>query len=858
LAHLREPDVSQAAEARYRLPRSVIPSRYDLFVSTDLDGGTFHGTLDATVDVREPVRSITLNVIALDLSDGALRREGRELPVTEMRPDEEIERVVLSLPEDAEPGEWVLHLAFSGKLSDKLAGYYRSTYTDDDGRTQTIAVTHFEPTDARRAFPCWDEPDLKAVFSVTLETEKGLLAVSNTPELSREPAGDGRVRVRFADTMIQSPYLVAYVVGRLELTEPLDVGGVPTRIAHVPGKGHLTRYALESGAASLAFFADYYGRGYPEKKVDHVAIPDFAQGAMENTGCITYREAYLLIEPSQATQQEQVAVTETVAHELAHMWFGDLVTMRWWNGLWLNEAFATFMAMLATDAERPDWRIWTAFARDRTIALDVDSLESTRSIEYPVHSPDDAAGMFDTLTYTKGGAILRMIQTYLGEERFRDGIHRYLSDHEYANTETHDLWDALEAQTGEPVRRIMDGWIFQGGYPILTVSAEDGQIRFEQRRFLQSGAEDRTVWDVPLLVRQTDGSGSNTDAVLIEPAGTMLPMRSAEATVVANAAGSSFLRVLYDQRLRERLLMGLGSLSAVERHQVVDDEWAAVVAGMSGAGSFLDLVRSFASEDDLYVWQAILGGLGWLDRFVEGTARERFQSEVRELVGPALSRLGMDPAPDEEDLTRALRGQLVQSIAVLGNDAGVIAGSRELFSAVRAGEDLDPQLASAAISVVAATGNPADYEIFLAASKDSPTPQDELRYLMGLTAFRDRALLERTVTSTLTEDVRPQDGPFLLARSTMNRDNGDLAWAFMRDHWDEATARFADSNIMSMVSGVRFLTLPEQQEEAEAFFKEHPVPQAGKMLDQMLERQRIAVALRRRVEPELADRFGSA
>ena len=316
------------------------------------------------------------------------------------------------------------------------------------------------------------------------------MALSNGPEIEREPIGDGRVRVRFADTMSMSTYLVAFVVGRLEITDPIDVDGVPLRLVHLPGKGHLARFALEAGEFSLRFFTEYYGIPYPDRKVDFVAIPDFAQGAMENTGLITYRESLLLVDPEHATQPELENIADVVAHELAHQWFGNLVTMRWWNGIWLNEAFATFMALVTVDAWRPDWEQWNTFARGATAAKEVDALRSTRAIEYPVHSPDDASGMFDVLTYQKGAAILRMLEQYLGADRFREGIRLYLARHAYGNTETHDLWHAIEEASGEPVRRIMDQWIWQGGYPLVTASPSADGVRLDQRRFLADGGTD--------------------------------------------------------------------------------------------------------------------------------------------------------------------------------------------------------------------------------------------------------------------------------------------------------------------------------------------------------------------------------
>ena len=311
-----------------------------------------------------------------------------------------------------------------------------------------------QTTDCRRVFPCWDEPEFKAVFAISLVIDPDLLAVSNAPELSRTVTEGGRHRVRFADTMLMSSYLVAMVVGPLAATAPIDVDGTPLRVVHVPGNEHLTGFALDAAAASLRFFEQFYGIRYPSDKIDLVALPDFAAGAMENLGCITFREAYLLIDPATSTKAEQQHVVDIVAHELAHMWFGDLVTMAWWNGIWLNEAFATFMDVAATDAYRPDWQRWTSFAIERSAAFEIDALTSSRPVEYEVRSPDDADGMFDVLTYQKGGALLRMLQQYLGEERFREGIRHYLVLHSYASTETGDLWDAIEHVTGEPVRRL--------------------------------------------------------------------------------------------------------------------------------------------------------------------------------------------------------------------------------------------------------------------------------------------------------------------------------------------------------------------------------------------------------------------
>ena len=841
------------SEAQYRLPRPVIPSRYDIRLSPDLAAGTFSGDIDITVDLVEPVTEIVLNTKELELGGGSLTRsgDGHVIEVQKVVNDAEAERATLELGEEAEAGRWVLGLSYRGPLNDRLTGFYRSRF-EQDGAERLIAASHFEATDARMAFPCWDEPDLKAAFRVAIEVEDDQIALSNGPEVAREPAGEGRQLIRFAETMPMSTYLVALVVGPLTLTQPRDVNGIPVRVASRPGTAHLATFALEASEFCLTWFGDYYGIPYPEAKLDNVALPDFAQGAMENLGCVTYREALLLIDPEGSTTLERVDVFDTVAHELAHMWFGDLVTMRWWNGIWLNEAFATFMSHLCTDAAHPEWRVLDAFTRARANAFEVDALETTRAIEYPVHSPDDASGMFDTLTYTKGGSVLRMLEQWLGPERFRDGIRRYLRAHAYGNTETHDLWDALEEETGSPVRRVMDAWIFQPGYPAISVRRDGDRLRFSQRRFVPSDPGDPTVWPVPLIVRQVTNGLEVVDRILIEPEGSDLPLAGEDAIVVANAGGASFVRTFYDDELRSRLVSAaFERLTAIERQCLVDDAWAAVVAGDAPASSFVDLVADFGAETDPSVWQAIVTGLSWCDRFLEGAARERFRDFVRDLVRPAFERVGWDAIEGEPELDRELRGDLVRTLGVLGDDPETQAHARE----AERDPASDPSVAAAAIDVVAHAGGPEDHARFVLRSKDAPTPQEQLRYLVALARFRDPVLMDRTLASTLSDDIRAQDAPYVIARSLINRELGVAAWRFVATRWDELSDRLAASNMISMVSGARWITTPDDVANVQAFFREHDLPQNRRMLQQMLERQRVYAALRERAVTDLAARF---
>ena len=846
-------EASSGEEADYRLPGSVVPRRYDLTMEPDLASATFTGTEAVTVDVLEAVDEVVLNAAELEIDEAWMAGpEDARLDAT-ARLDEASERLTLALSGQAAPGSWTVHLRFRGVLNDKLRGFYRSTFKDGDGTEHVIATTQMEPVDARRAFPCWDEPDRKAVFAVTLVVAEDLLALSNGAQLSEEPTGDGRRAVRFVDTIPMSTYLVAFVVGPLVATAPVDVDGVPLRVVHAPGKDHLTNYALEVGAFCLRWFADYYGIAYPGGKLDLVAIPDFAAGAMENLGAITFREAVLLVDPEAVTQLELQRVADVVAHEIAHMWFGDLVTMKWWNGLWLNEAFATFMELAAIDAFKPEWHRWVAFTNERSAAFAVDSLGSTRPIEYPVRSPAEAEGMFDVLTYQKGASVLRMLEQYLGTEGFRAGIRRYLSARQFANAETTDLWDAIEEATGEPVRRIMDSWIFQGGYPIVAASRGDGgRLALEQQRFSFAGADEvpPATWSVPLLV----SAGNGTDRVLLEQAAHTADLALDGDVAVLNAGGHGFYRVRYSPELLERLQAALPDLAPIERALLVDDTWAAVLAGETPASAFLDLASAYRDETDRTVWTTLAMALGQIDRILDGEARERFRGFVRDLASPAFDRLGWTPQPDEDELTRQRRGTLLTLLGVVGDDPGVQARAREVHDQHLADPNaVDPNVAAAVVGVVAASGTTADYEAFLERFRTVDSPQESLRYLYALAAFPDPELAQRTLDLTLGHDIRTQNAPFVLLLVLGNRDHGPLAWAHMKAQWDALNDALPHNAIPRMLGGITGLNTPELAADTAAFLADHPVPQGTRVVQQHLERQRVNVALRAREAARVAE-----
>jgi puromycin-sensitive aminopeptidase len=848
-------------ENPHRLPRDVVPRRYDLTLEPDLAAATFSGRETIAVEVLESTSDVVLNAVEIEI-DEAVATVGGERLVASVALDEATERATLTFDRPLPSGDVTLDLRFRGVLNDKLVGFYRSTFTDDAGATQVLATTQMEATDARRAFPCWDEPDAKAVFAVTLVVPDDLLAISNAGEIDRTPAGAGRVAVRYADTMPMSTYLVAFVVGPLVATAPVDVDGKPLRVVCPPGKEHLTGFALEVGEFALRFFTDWFGMVYPGDKLDLVAIPDFAFGAMENLGCVTFRERLLLIDPATATQSELQAVVDVIAHELAHMWFGDLVTMKWWNGIWLNEAFATFMEMTCTDAFRPEWQRWVDFGLSRSAAFDTDALGSTRPIEYPVVSPADADGMFDVLTYEKGASVVRMLEQYLGADRFRDGIRRYMAHHQYGNTETSDLWDALEAETGEPVRRIAESWIFRGGFPEVSVEAtgDPGKLRFSQRHFGYGTPDDGARWAIPLVVGHRDDGAETSHTGLLDGDDVVLGVGDGQAGaappwVNANFGAHGFYRVRYAPDLLDALLGHLGDLTPLERYVLVDDVWASVLAGTTEATAFVATAERFGDERDLSVWERITGGIGQLDQLVDGDAAVALHSRTAALIGPVRAELGAESAAGDDDRTRTLRGVLLQAAALHADDGAARERAGDLLDQfLRHPPSVDPSLASPALTVSATLGDVALHERLVHHYRTADNPQDRQRLLFSLARFRDPAALQRTLDLTLSADVRTQDAPYVLSQTLANRDNGAAAWAFVAGHWDEIVQRFPANSLARLVGGVRAVRDRALAEEIDGFLAAHPLPQGELQVRQHVERMWVTVGLAERE----ADRFPAA
>ncbi|HEX4127166.1 MAG TPA: M1 family metallopeptidase [Acidimicrobiales bacterium] len=833
----------------FRLPRTIEPEIYHIEMEPDVASATFSGTVRIDAIVHETSDQIVLNAAELAISDVEVLTADGTTVLCSVSFNDELEQVTFQPADLLPPGPSTISCRFSGTLNDKLRGFYRSSYTGPDGASQTMATTQFESVDARRSFPCFDEPDRKAVFEITLIVGPDVDAISNSPVVAVDQVEHKR-RIRFAPTMKMSTYLVAFVVGKLEMTETVDVDGVPLRVVCTPGKLPLADFALEVGAFALQFFTEYFNIPYPGDKVDLVAIPDFAAGAMENLGCITFRDTALLIDKDGAARAELERVADVIAHELAHMWFGDLVTMGWWEGIWLNEAFATFMATLCIDAFRPSWDRWIGFAPSREAALNVDALHLTRPIEYPVGPPKEAEGMFDVLTYEKGCGVLRMLEQHIGAEVFRDGVRTYLKAHAYGNTVTSDLWDALEDASGAPVRDVMDTFILQGGHPLVSLH---GDVLSQQPFALgpvPAGATSSIgkEWRVPVAVRALPGDGQPGAPMrhLVLDAEPEPVPEAARGLAVVNAGGWGIFRVGYETAHRSALAAQLPELTPLERANLVADTWATTLAGLSTLKEFLVLAARLGDEPEPAAWAPVGGALVLTKRIATAAQEDALHKAVRVLIGPTHRRLGFDATPGESDRTPTLRALAIHLMGTVGADPEVRAEAARRFDSSPlgggTGDPIPPDIESATLAVVSQLVRPGDYDALLERYRNAATPQEEMRSLGALAGFPDVDLCLRTFDLAMTE-VRSQNGFAVLGSLLTNSVGNQAVWTRLTENWEAVLDRFPKNAPPRIVEAVSALCGDAKfAEEAIAFLDAHPLASGPRRVAQSVERLRINVA----------------
>ena len=680
-----------------------------------------------------------------------------------------------------------------------------------------------------------------------------MVAVSNTPILEQAGLDAGCKSVMFNRTPIMSTYLMAFVVGDLSYIEQEAVNNTTVGVWTTRGKEAQGRFALETSARMLEFFNDYFGIPYPLEKLDHIAIPDFAAGAMENWGCITYRETALLVDPENSSAGTRQRVAEVVAHEMAHMWFGDLVTMEWWDDLWLNESFASWMGTKATDWAFPEWDMWTQFVNmDTNRALSLDGLKNSHPIEQEVKDPAEISQLFDAISYSKGASVIRMLEQFLTPDVFRQGLHQYLTANQYANARTEDLWAALEDASQLPVTAIMNTWTDQMGYPVLNVETrEEGdhlelaltQERFVYDNLLGESEPEGLVWQVPVGISHSGGAES---LVMNEPqARVQLPRPSGgDSWFKVNPSQTGFFRVNYSEDDWQRLIPAISALTlpATDRLGIQNDAYALSKAGLLPITQFLEIAAAYENETDASVWSDLASNLRDIELLVaEEPCHENFRDFARKLFGPAARRIGWDAREGEGHLDALLRSTVLGQAGGYG-DEELLGQATERFKAYLGdSSSLPPDLRGVVFSLAAQAGNQQTYDQLWDLERQSDLQEEKIRLLLAVSRFTQPDLLLETLRRTLTDDVRSQDTISVVTAVAANLKGRHLAWQFVQDNWAEFDRRYGDGGfgIMRLVSVCGNFVDAAKIEEVETFFAEHPAPAAERTIRQALERVRL-------------------
>jgi len=837
--------LSSPASAQ-RLPGGVAPDHYDLAFVVDLVHERFDGTETIRVTVAAPTTRIVLHALDIDFREVKIGAGATAQKAT-VTSDAAAQTATFTVARPIAAGKTEIHVRYGGTLNSQLRGFYISKT-----KVRKYAVTQFESTDARRAFPCFDEPAYKATFALTLTIDRGDIAISNGKVVSDAPGpAPTQHTMVFAPTPKMSSYLVAIAVGDFTCLDGA-AEAVPIRICATPDKRDLGRIALESAQQILKFYNSYYSIKYPFGKLDVVAVPDFAAGAMENTAAIFYRETDLLADSKSAPADTRKKILAILAHEMAHQWFGDLVTMQWWDDIWLNEGFATWMANKPVDAGHRDWNVDVDEAEENQQALALDSLNATRPIHVDVETPAQIDEAFDAITYQKGAAVLRMVESFVGAETFRKGVNAYLQTHAYGNATSEDFWKALSAASGKPVERILPTFVNQPGVPLVSVSlacAGGGtSVTLRQERFfVDAGHNEAGRWQMPVCVKAPGQSQPACD-MLDDASHTFTTPGTCSPWVFANAGARGYYRTAYSSELLRAMAPHVGTdLTATERLSLIDDEWALVRAGRHGAADYLTLAAGYGREHVSGVLDEVVRGLSFVhDYLTSGETRSRFEAFARTVFQAGYDEVGFTAARDDGDDRKALRATVVGAMGNLAHDADVTARARAAADrALSGGPALDSATAGVVLRLAASHGDARLFDALVASADRASDPDEHYRYLYALGAFDDPALIARGLELATTPQLRSQDAAIYLAQFFANPDARSTALSFVADHWPALEPKVkvfgGDTTLVSAMGG---FCDPASRDRIKSFFAAHPLPAAARTLDQTLERIDNCIALR--------------
>ena len=777
----------QFATTPGKLPKEVLPVEYSVRIVPNIDKFTFTGTETVKLSVRSPVRQLVLNSLELKITDASL--DGKVLPKSAIKTDKKNELLTLALPSEFPAGDHTLALSFAGKINQQGQGLFYMPYQEQGSGTKKIMLgTQFEATDARRFFPCWDEPVFRARFQLTTVVPEDWHAVSNMP-IEHEKKTAGGKEVRFAATPPMSSYLNVLVAGELDLIESRS-GPTQLRVIATKGKAEMGRYALEATAQILNYYNNYFGAAYPLPKLDQIALPGGFGGAMENWGGITYYESALLFDPKNSSAETKQNIYEVLAHEMAHQWFGDLVTMAWWDNLWLNEGFASWMGTKCTAHFNPQWEVWLRrnLPRDPTRrvgiakeqAMEGDARSTTHPIQQPIATEAEANSAFDDITYKKGQSFLRMLESFLGEDIFRDGIRQYIATHKYSNSTTADLWNALSEASKKPVGEIAAGWTEQPGFPVVKVKREEGnKVSLTQERFTVNFRNAPLLeWKIPL-----------TYAVVGEAPATLLMANKTgnlqniptDRALKLNVNGAGNYRVEYDEPSWNLLLQALSKLDVEDRVNLLSDAWALVQANRAPVSLYFELVEKLPASTELAEREQLINVLDFINRLLVGSSeREKFQRYARSLLRPTFETLGWDPKAVEPPAAGNLRASLITALGDL-NDQKIIAGCRERFAKyLTSPESLAPDLRPPVFAIVGRYADEKTWNQLHELGLKTTSVEEKQNYYNALADATDPKLVNKALPIALTDELPTSRAIFLVSKIARASDHPDIAWDFAK------------------------------------------------------------------------------
>ena len=770
-----------------KLPKQVVPVDYSIRIVPNIDKLTFTGAETVKLDVRGPVRELTLNALEIEIANASI--DDKPIPTSAIKIDNKNELLTIALSSELPAGSHTLALSFSGKINQQGRGLYYMRYQEEGTGAKKIALgTQFEATDARRFFPCWDEPSFRARFQFTAVVPENWLAVSNMPVESETKIDHGK-EVRFAPTPPMASYLNVFVAGELDLIET-KAAGTHIRVIATKGKAEWGRYALESTAQILEYYNDYFGVPYPLPKLDQIAIPGGFGGAMENWGGITYYESALLFDPEKSSAATRQRIYEVIAHETAHQWFGDLVTMAWWDNLWLNEGFASWMGTKCTARFNPQWEVWLEnnIPRDPTrrtgiskeLAMEGDARSTTHAIQQPIANEAEANSAFDDITYRKGQAFLLMLESFLGENAFRDGIRRYMAAHKYSNSTTADLWNALSDASGKPVGEIAAAWTEQPGFPVVKVKRDGGKVSLTQERFtIHFPNAPALQWKIPLTYFLI--GDAKPQSRLMTGKIDNLPGVPSDRALKLNADGAGNYRVEYDETSWKLLLDALPKLNVPDRVNLLGDAWALVQTNRAPLPLYLGLVEKLPSLSELAEREQIINTFDYINRLLSRSfAGEKFQACARSILRPSFDQLGWEPKKDEAPRAASLRGSLIAALGDL-DDQEIVSGSRERFQKYLVDPpSLAPDLRAPIFSVVGHYADEATWNKLHELGLATTSIEEKQNYYDALAGARDPKLGAKTLQISLTDELPTSRAIFLVGNVARSGERPDLAWEFAK------------------------------------------------------------------------------